>query len=122
MYIWLGSGLQGSRFGVEIIGTHIIDLADGAVVPPLLPSFSAHRPLPRSPSRLASLHFRRQAAEHARLVWEFGGCTWCSAQAAISCVYDFRLELPYRWGLEAHASRENTLAGPLWKGCSEGRR
>ena len=24
-------------------------------------------------------------------------------------------ELPYRWGLEAYASRDHTLSGPLWK-------
>ena len=27
-----------------------------------------------------------------------------------------------RWGLEAHASRDHTLAGPLWEGCRESRR
>jgi len=27
-----------------------------------------------------------------------------------------------RWGLEAHASRDHTLAGPLWEGCRKSRR
>ena len=40
----------------------------------------------------------------------------CSAKTGVC------LELPYRWGLEAHASRDHTLAGPLWEGCRESRR
>jgi len=32
-----------------------------------------------------------------------------------------RFKLPYRWGLEAHASRDHTLAGPLWEGCRKSR-
>ena len=39
-----------------------------------------------------------------------------------SATVPVRLEPPYRWGLEAHASRDHTLAGPLWEGCHECRR
>ena len=33
-----------------------------------------------------------------------------------------RLKLPYRWGLEAHASRDHTLVRPLREGYHESRR
>ena len=33
-----------------------------------------------------------------------------------------RLELPYRLGLKAHASRDHALAEPLWEGCRENNR
>ena len=32
------------------------------------------------------------------------------------------LGVAYSWGLEAHASRDHTLVGPLWEGYHESRR
>jgi hypothetical protein len=40
------------------------------------------------------------------------------------CLTLFRHGIPtvYRWGLEAHASRDHTLESPLWEGYHESRR